>query len=185
MRQVWLALLLAGFAGAASAYENFGPYVGLGAGQAQANVDFDTGAGVIPFDADDTAWRVFAGYRYSRWFAFELTYSDLGEFTDDLAADRLTIGHRGMTPWLVGSWPIGRFELLARAGYFINTTEFEIVTATGRLTGSESNDSVAFGAGGGVMLGDHINMRLEYELMDLDTVDDSSAVWLTAAWRKQ
>ncbi len=183
MRQTVFAVLLAGFTGMASAYENFGPYVGLAAGRAQASVDFDSGTEVIPFDADDTAWRVFAGYRFSPWFAFEVTYSDLGEFTDDLAADRLRIGYRGVTPWLVGTWPIGPIELVARAGYFINTTEFEIVNATERLTGSESNDSVTFGAGVGVMLGDHINVRLEYERMDLDEVDDSGAVWLSAAWR--
>lgn len=183
LRSLVLVAALAGLSGTSLAYENFGPYVGVGAGKSQANVDLDTGPNQFAIDADDTAWRIFAGYRFSPYFAFEATYSDFGDFSAESAGESLAIGLRGVTPWLVGSWPLGRFELLARFGYFINTTEFELQTATGRINVSSSQDSIAYGAGVGVLLGTHINLRVEYERIDPDEFDEADAVWLTAAWR--
>lgn len=183
LRRIILIAVLAGSSAAGFAYENFGPYVGVGLGQAQASADLDTGANLFSIDTDDTAWRALAGYRFSPYFAFEATYSDFGEFSDDSAGERLTIGLRGVTPWLVASWPLGRFELLARFGYFINTHEFELQTNGGPIEVSSSEDSIAYGAGVGVMLGRHINLRLEYERLDPDDFDKADAVWLTAAWR--
>ncbi len=183
LRSLVLAAILAASSGAVLAYENFGPYVGVGAGKSKASTALDTGTNQFAIDADDTAWRVFAGYRFSPYFAFEASYVDFGEFSDDSAAERLTIGLRGVTPWLVASWPIGKFELLARLGYFINTTGFELRTATDRIQVSSSQDSITYGAGIGMMLGTHINLRLEYERVNPDEFEDADAVWLTAAWR--
>ncbi len=178
-----LFVALAGMSDAGFAYENFGPYVGLGAGRSQASATIDTGVNSFTIDNDDTAWRALAGYRFSPYFAFEATYTDFGEFAGDSAGERLSIGLRGVTPWLIASWPIGRFELLARFGYFINTTEFELQSATDRIKVSSSQDSITYGAGVGAMLGRHINLRLEYERLDPDEFKDADAVWLTAAWR--
>lgn len=183
LRRIALLAALAGAPVAGLAYENFGPYFGLGLGQAQARVDLDTGTNLFRIDTDDTAWRAIAGYRFSPYLAFEATYSDYGEFAQDSAGERLSIGLRGVTPWLVASWPLGRFELLARFGYFINTHEFELRTPTDRIRVSSSQDSIAYGAGIGAMLGRHINLRLEYERVDPDEFDEADAVWLTAAWR--
>lgn len=183
MRQLVLAIALAGLCGTAFAYENFGPYVGLGAGRTQASASLDTGTNLFSIDTDDTAWRVLAGYRFSPYFAFEATYSDYGEFADDAAGERLTVGLRGVTPWLVATLPLGGFELLARFGYFINTHEFELRTPTDRIRVSSSRDSISWGAGFGAMLGRRINLRLEYERVNPDELDDADALWLTAAWR--
>jgi len=30
---------------------------------------------------------------------------------------------------------------------------------------------------------ERLTLRLEYEVVDLDTLNDTDAVWLTAAWR--
>ncbi|MGE0582877.1 MAG: porin family protein [Steroidobacteraceae bacterium] len=179
------AMLLAALtvSGTCFAYENFGPYVGLGAGRSQASVDLDTGVNVFAIDADDTAWRVLAGYRFSPYVAVEATYSDYGDFSADAAGERLSVGQRGVTPWIVASWPLGRFELLARVGYFINTTEFELISGSDRIEVKSSQDSITFGAGVGAMLGRHINLRLEYERLDPDEFDDADALWLTVAWR--
>jgi opacity protein-like surface antigen len=183
LRSIILAVALAGLSGTSAAFEKFGPYVGLGAGKSQASVNLDTGVNLFSVDSDDTAWRAFAGYRFSPYFAFEATYSDYGEVAADAGGERLTIGLRGVTPWLVATWPLGKFELLGRFGYFINTTEFELLSGGDRIKVSSSQDSITFGAGVGVMLGDHINLRLEYERLDPDEFDEADAVWLTAAWR--
>lgn len=183
LRTIVLAVTLAGLSGTGYAYEKLGPYAGIGAGRSQATVELDTGVNFFTIDADDQAWRAFAGYRFSPYFAFEASYSDYGDFFADSAGERLDVGLRGVTPWLVASWPIGRFELLARFGYFINTTEFELLSGTDRIKVSSSQDSITYGAGVGVMLGSHVNLRLEYERLQPDEFDDADAVWLTAAWR--
>lgn len=183
MLRIIVIAALAGVCSTGFAYEKFGPYVGAGLGRAQASASVDTGVNVFSIDADDTAWRVFAGYRFSPYFAFEATYSDYGDFTADSAGERLSVSARGVTPWLVASWPLGRFELLARFGYFINTTEFELQRAADRIEVSSSEDAMTYGAGVGLMLTRHINLRLEYERLDPDEFDKADAVWLTAAWR--
>lgn len=184
LRRISGFILLCGAAATCQAYENFGPYVGIGAGRAEAAADFALDETTsLRIDGDDTGLRVFAGYRFSPYFAVEVSYADLGDFSGTEAGDRLTIGYRGVTPWLVGSLPLGRFELLGRVGLFINATEYEFTTPDGTLSGNESNNSLALGAGAGVMLTRHLNLRLEYEFMDLDEVDDSSALWLSLAWR--
>lgn len=183
LRTAVLFAALAGFSVASPAYENFGPYVGLGAGRSQASVDLDTGENFFSIDADDTAWRVFAGYRFSPYIAFVASYSDYGDFSAEAGGERLAVGQRGVTPWVVASWPIGPFELLARVGYFINTTEFKLLSGGDRIEVSSSQDSITFGAGVGTLLGRHINLRLEYERLDPDEFDDADALWLTAAWR--
>jgi len=183
MLRIILIAALTGVCSTGFAYENFGPYVGVGLGKTQVSASVDTGANLFTIDSDDTAWRALAGYRFSPYFAFEATYSDYGDFADDAAGERLSIGVRGVTPWLVASLPLGRFELLARFGYFVNTTEFELQRGTDRIQVSSSQDAITYGAGVGVMLGRHINLRLEYERLDPDEFEEADAVWVTAAWR--
>jgi hypothetical protein len=48
---------------------------------------------------------------------------------------------------------------------------------------SISDEDLVYGAGVGVVLFDHLNARLEYEIIDIADVDDANAVWLTGAWR--
>lgn len=184
MRRKIALIVLFGVSGTCFGYENFGPYVGVGAGRTSVSANFALDeTTTLRFDADDSSLKLFAGYRFSRWLAFEVAYTDLGDFSGDVGGDTLTIGYRGVTPWLIGTLPLGRFELLGRLGYFINSTDYELLTAAGRLSGSASNDSLTVGAGVGAMVTRHLNLRLEYEYMDLDDVDDSDALWLSLAWR--
>jgi hypothetical protein len=39
------------------------------------------------------------------------------------------------------------------------------------------------GVGAGVTFIEHINVKIEYEYMDVDEVEDAYTLWLTAAWR--
>ena len=47
----------------------------------------------------------------------------------------------------------------------------------------ESGEAFVYGVGAGVTFIEHINVNVEYELMDIDKVDDAYVLWLTAAWR--
>jgi hypothetical protein len=88
-------------------------------------------------DADDSAWRVFFGWRF--YYVHDLTI--------DVDLDNIGPGN-------------------------------------GDVLGSDdSAEAWVYGIGAGVTFIDHINARLEYELMDIDQIDDAYTLWLTGAWR--
>ena len=75
----------------------------------------------------------------------------------------------------------GRLSLaLARAG--ILWYDIDIDRNNTALADNSSRDPV-FGAGIGVSLGEHLNLRAEYEVVEIDGLEDPNAVWVTAAWR--
>ena len=165
-----------------------GFYVGAGAGQFNAHIDdvSDVDATVDEWDEDDTAYKVFAGYRLNRFLAFELDYVNLGEpsgnvvpgFNVDSSVD-------GFAPYVVGTLPLGPyFELYGRAGYyFYDATRGVTDTLDNRVEFDEESEDFVYGAGVGANIGEKFNLRFEYEKYDIEGLDDTDALWLTAAWR--
>lgn len=165
-----------------------GFYIGGGAGQFNAQIDDvdDLDEGVEGWDEDDTAYKFFAGYRLNRFLSFELDYINLGEpsgavvpgFNVDQAVD-------GFAPYIVGTFPLGPyFELYGRLGYyFYDATLGTETEVDGRAEFDEESEDLVWGGGIGTNIGEKVNIRLEYERFDLETVDDADAIWLTAAWR--
>ena len=47
----------------------------------------------------------------------------------------------------------------------------------------DNGEAFVYGVGAGVTFIDHINVKLEYELMDLDNLEDAYTLWLSGAWR--
>ena len=47
----------------------------------------------------------------------------------------------------------------------------------------DSGHDPVFGVGIGVTVAKHLNLRAEYERIEINDLDDANAVWLTAAWR--
>lgn len=183
-----LPLALAPAAFAQEQEEVSGFYAGAGVGQFNAGIDDvdDVDATVDEWDEDDTAYKIFAGYRMNRFLGFELDYINLGEpsgsvvpgFNFDAAVD-------GFAPYVVGTVPLGPyFELYGRLGYFFYdaTTGVEDELG-GRVELDEESEDLVWGAGIGANLGEKLNLRFEYERFDLEGLDDSDALWLTAAWR--
>jgi OmpA-OmpF porin, OOP family len=165
-----------------------GFYLGAGAGQFNANIDDvdDIDETVDGWSEDDTAYKVFGGYRLNRFLAFELDYINLGKpsgrtvpgFNVDAAVD-------GFAPYVVGTLPIGRFfEVYGRAGYyFYDATTGVTDTLDNRVEFDEESEDFVYGAGIGANLGEKFNVRFEYEKYDLKGLDDTDALWLTAGWR--
>ena len=50
---------------------------------------------------------------------------------------------------------------------------------------SDSGDNFVYGVGVGVGVNllEHLNVKLEYEEIDIEHTNDSNALWLNAAWR--
>ncbi len=165
-----------------------GFYIGGGAGQFNAHIDDvdDVDATVDEWDEDDTAYKFFAGYRLNRFLAFELDYINLGEpsgnvvpgFNVDSSVD-------GFAPYVVGTIPLGRFfEVYGRAGYyFYDATRGVTDTLDNRVEFDEESEDFVYGAGIGANIGEKFNVRFEYEKFDIEGLDDTDALWLTAGWR--
>ena len=165
-----------------------GAYIGGGFGQFNAGIDdvSDVDNTVDRWKADDTAYKVFGGYRLNRFLAFELDYINLGEpsgrtvpgFNVDASVD-------GFAPYVVGTVPLGQFlEVYGRAGYyFYDATTGVEDTLNNRVQFKEESKDLVYGAGVGANIGDKFNLRFEYERYDLKGLDDADALWLTAAWR--
>jgi opacity protein-like surface antigen len=182
------ALALAPAAFAQQQEEVSGFYAGGGVGQFNAGIDDvdDVDATVDEWEDDDTAYKLFAGYRLNRFLGFELAYINLGEpsgevipgFNVDTSVD-------GFAPYVVGTIPLGPwFEIYGRAGYFFYDATVGVEDAlNNRVEFDEESEDFVYGAGIGANIGEKLNLRFEYEKFDFEGLDDSDALWLTAAWR--
>lgn len=186
MRSIWTvtaALLLASpaFGQDLDDDNTQGFYLGAGVG------DFSTGADDIEdvdlseldFDTDSSAAKIFGGWRFNRFFAAQLDIVDFGR--SQAAANQLNVSteSEGIAPSIVGTLPLGPVELFLRGGVLFYDLSIE---SDNDAYDDSSNDPV-FSTGIGVTVAERLNLRLEYEVVDIDQLDDSHAVWLNAAWR--
>jgi hypothetical protein len=190
-----LALGGARTAAAADQENPSGPYVGVALGQFDVSIDSLEGVEDVvgDLDADDSAWKVFFGWRFNPFIALELDYIDLGapngNFDASGSSGQYELDFAGAGAYAIGSLPLGIFELSAKVGYYWHDLDVHvdfdnIGPGNGQVFNSdESSEAFVYGIGAGVTFIDHINVKLEYELMDLDEVDDAYTLWLTAAWR--
>jgi hypothetical protein len=165
-----------------------GFYLGGGFGQFNAQIDDvdQIDNTVDNWDEDDTAYKVFAGYRMNRFLAFEADYINLGEPSGAVVPGRnVDASIDGFAPYVVGTLPLGRFlELYGKLGYyFYDATVRQEDAVNGRVQFDEESEDLVWGAGVGANIGEKFNVRFEYERMDLERLDDADALWLTAAWR--
>ena len=177
-------LLLAFAATPALSDENRGFYVGGGLGQFGLSFDADDiDLDELEFDDDDTAYKIFAGWRFNPFLALEVDYMDLGSptetFTDGVFEEDVGIGLDGFAPYLVGTLPVGPLELSAKVGYFIYNVDID----TDDFSESDSDEAFAYGIAAGVVVLQHLALRLEWERFEVSDVDKAEAWWVTAAWR--
>lgn len=183
---VLAAAALATATGARAQENESGFYAGAGVGTFDVEIDDvdDVTTEIERYDSDDTAWKAFGGWRMNPYLAFELAYVNLGSPDDEIAPDTtLTVETDGFAPYVVGTLPIGWFEVFAKAGYYWYEVEARLASPLGSARESETNETFTWSAGLGVNVLERINVRLEYEQFDFDEADDASALWLTGAWR--
>jgi len=186
MRSTWIvtaALLMASpaFGQGLDDDNTNGFYLGAGLGDFSTGVDEieDVDLSELDFDSDTSATKVFAGWRFNRFFAAQLDIVDFGR--SQAAANQLNVSteSEGIAPSVVGTLPLGPVELFLRGGVLFYDLSIE---SNNDAYEDSSNDPV-FSTGIGVTVAERLNLRLEYEVVDIDQLDDSRAVWLNAAWR--
>lgn len=177
------------FANGAIAQDNdndSGFYLGGGVGEFNANIDDvdDLDETVDRYDSDDTAWKAFVGWRANENLAFELAYLNLGSPEDEVQPDVFVeVESDGFAPYIVGTLPFAAFELFAKAGYLVYDTEARVTSPLGVVVVDESDEEFTWSAGLGLTLFETFNLRLEYEMFDVQNIDDADALWLTGAFR--
>jgi OOP family OmpA-OmpF porin len=185
MKTITAFVALLSLATAAWADGETGLYLGAGVGQFNVQADDidDLGPIVEEFDSDATTFKVFGGWRFSRYLAAELDYLDLGSPDDDVSGQKIDADISGFAPYVIGTVPLGPIELFGKVGYLFYDLD---VTSSGQTNAiaSGSQDDFIYGLGAGITLFERIHARLEYEMIDTsETIDDADAVWLSAAWR--
>jgi opacity protein-like surface antigen len=190
-----LAFAFAGAADAADDENPSGPYISAGLGQFDVKIDNLEGVGdtLQELDADDSAWKLGFGWRFNPYIALEADYVDLGNpngnFDATGSSGDYNVELSGFSGYLIGSLPLGIFELSAKAGYYWHDVNLHVDfnnvgPGNGNVIESSSNSGAfVYGIGAGVTFLEHINVKVEYELMDLDEVNDAYVLWLTGAWR--
>jgi OOP family OmpA-OmpF porin len=190
-----LAFAFAGAAYAADDENPSGPYISAGLGQFDVKIDNLEGVGdtLQELDADDSAWKLGFGWRFNPYIALEADYVDLGNPSGNFDATGSSgdydVELSGFSGYLIGSLPLGIFELSAKAGYYWHDVNLHVDfnnvgPGNGNVIESSSNSGAfVYGIGAGATFFQHLNVKVEYELMDLDKVNDAYALWLTGAWR--
>lgn len=163
-----------------------GFYLGGGIGDFSSSVDEidsidsidDAG---IDFSDGDNAMKVFGGWAFNRYFAVQADYVDFGESSGAVTPSVSgTSDVQGIAPSIVGTIPIGPVELYGRLGMMFYEVDLNL---TGGRVVDESGEDLVWGAGIGIDVLDRLNLRLEYEEIDIEQFDESDALWLTAAWK--
>jgi OmpA-OmpF porin, OOP family len=163
--------------------DHTGLYLGIGLGDFSTGVDdiSDVDEANLDFDSDESARKIFAGWRFNRFMAMQIDRIDFERSVD--ARDALNVFStqaEGFAPSVVGTLPLGPVELFARGG--ILWYDLSIDRNDTSLADLSDRDPI-FGAGIGFTIAERLNLRAEYEVVEIDGLDDPNAVWLTAAWR--
>ena len=147
---------------AASAAEGSGFYVGAGVGEATNKADD------IGFSASDTAFKLFAGYSFNRYFATELTYVDAGSPNERIGNASVEISASGFLAAAIAKLPLGeRFALFGKLGYAFYDSRASLQVGSSRISEKESDQDFAYGVGASLYLGSHFALRVEYENVDI------------------
>ncbi len=174
-----LALLVSGalFASAPAFAADSGAFMGVGVGQMNTEVDDLFGSG-YQFDESDTAFKLFAGYKFFPWLSVEGAYVDGGnpgiqENDGAGTSAKLNIEVQSLVASVIFSLPVGNnFELFIKPGiayWDAKTTASFTDPIMGSGTGSDSDDGAAFFLGGGAAFkfSENFGMRIEYEWFEV------------------
>ena len=159
-----------------------GLYFGVALGDFAPGVDDigDVDEASLDFDSDESAGKVFAAWRFNRLVAVQIDRVDFESVDARDALNVLSTRAEGFAPSVVGTLPLGPLEVFARAGVFWYDLEIERNDTS--LAENSDRDPI-FGAGVGITIAERLNLRAEYEVVEIDGLDDPNAVWVTAAWR--
>jgi len=159
-RKIAVACVLAGLLAPAARAEDSGFYVGAGVGQARQ--DF------ADFDGDDTAYKIFGGWSFNKYFAVEGGFVDAGTQSDTIGLLDVDISSDGFFVEGIARWPIGNIVApYAKFGYVFYDSTQKLSSGGQSISASESDADFIFGGGIEFKLGSNFRVRGEYEKVNL------------------
>ncbi len=170
-KRIVVACAAAGLAGIASAQG----YLGLGVGQSRAKIDC-TGADTC--DKTDTAFRLYGGYQFNPYIAFEGSVYDQGKARVTGSDPELgTIGGdfkgQGFGGWAVMSLPVDKASFHAKVGAVSARVKLDAsVSSLGSASRSERHTRAAWGLGAGYEFAPGWVGRADYERLRLKFLDE-------------
>jgi hypothetical protein len=153
-----------------------GIYLGASAGQAGVSLDELDGAD-FNYDADSTAFKVIAGWRFLDWLAVEGNYVDLGSGDDTVDGTKVETDVSGVSLSAVGFLPIGPVDVFARVGAINWNAD---LSAPGFSTSDDGTD-LTYGVGAQFRIWS-LSLRAEYEQFDVGAADNVDLISLGVTW---
>ncbi len=153
MKRIAIALLLSAATVPAFASD---VYIGVRGGQAKTNIENNTFNNSTVTSSTPTGWGVFVGHDFSRSFALEAEYLNLGEIKAGASSAKST----GVSLSGVGSIPFGEhFSLFGKLGFAMITGK-----PGGAYVGNESKSKAwTYGVGGQFNLNSSVGIRLGWD----------------------
>jgi len=128
----------------------------------------------LDLDDDDQGYRAFLGYKIHPHLAFELAYSDFGEFTAKGGGVKIkSESDYAISLSAVANTPLvhNRLRFFAKAG--LGKVKFDNSISGSELSFEDIDDTTPFiGAGASFSLTDQLSVRAEYEYWD--SINESS-----------
>lgn len=155
-------------AGPVHADEPRGFYVGAAVGANWQRADLD----VITLKGNDTAFKLFGGYRFDQYWALEAAYADLGDAQFSESGVEVENDVEVYGGWLVATLPIDdRFSLFGKVGaaWFDSVVK---VRAFGTPLGSDREKGTELAGGAGIFFrpAERVTLRVEYEYSKAEDV---------------
>ncbi len=168
-------ILTLALAATAARAEDEGLYLGAGVGQASQSQD--------GFSGSDTSFRFFGGWSFNRYFAGEGGYINGGTQKDRIDGLDVAISSEGAYVALLGKLPVGQvFSPYLKLGYVFYDSKTTASADGNSVSQSNNNEDLLYGVGGEFHLGEHFNLRAEYEKVDVKDVN-FQIFSLGATWR--
>jgi hypothetical protein len=182
MRKTVIVLLCAAAAaltaGSAVAADN-GFYLGASVGQTTLAIDdIEIDVDEFDFDADDTSYKIFVGYRILTFFAVEGSYVDFGRFEDGPGDASLEADLSGFNAFAMGMLPLGIADIFVKAGAIAWDADLEAAAAGLSQRESESGTDPAYGVGAQFRIRSFA-VRAEVEFFDVEDADD---LYMISVW---
>lgn len=148
-----------------------------GASVGNSDIDQSITEGLITsgaVDGKDTGMKLYGGYRFSRNFALELAYVDLGKagYSGTFFGSPVTGGTvkvSGFNTSLVGLYPAtDKLELFAKAGLYAWEAKANDVTGGVPFSDKADGANLSLGLGANYYFTKNVGARLEWENFELD-----------------
>jgi OOP family OmpA-OmpF porin len=161
---------------------DLGLYIGASFVQTKFEHDWSelpTGLTVRDVDDEDQGFKVLFGWRPIPWFALEASYADLGAASGNTNAvclavvgypcpTRLSADVQSTQLAALGLWPVGDFDLFARAGIQRWEADAEIGDAVTVIARAKEDDTdIVYGIGAQYRY-KSVAVRLEFEHLELE-----------------